>query len=84
MRTFIAIHTHEFGTSVKVFQSEAPADTIFNNFPEYDDLDEPDALSQSDFARRINVNFEPEKGETLVVQEFDASKHTPVDLSEFA
>lgn len=84
MRTFIAIHKHEYGTTVRVFQSEAPADTIFNNLPEYEDLDEPDALTQADFAKRINLNFEPEKQETLEVQEFDPAKHEPVDLSDFA
>jgi hypothetical protein len=83
MRNFIAIHSHEYGTTVTLFQSDTAADTIFNNLPECEDLDDPDALTQSDFARRINLNFEPAKGETLTVQEFEPADHDPVDLSDF-
>lgn len=84
MRTYIAIHKHEYGTSVRLFQSEQPADTIFNCLSEYEDDDAPEALTQADFAKRINLDFEPEKQETLEVQEFDPSQHEPVDFSDFA
>jgi hypothetical protein len=83
MSIFIAIHKHECGTSVKVFQCYDNAESVFNHLPEHESLDEPDALTQIDFASRININFEPDKGETLEVQKFDPTKHDFIDITEF-
>lgn len=83
MNTYVAIHKHEYGSTVRLFQSEQDAVAIFNRLPEYEDLDEPDTLTQADFASRLNLNYEPEKQETLEVQSFDPTKHEPVDFTDF-
>lgn len=82
---FIAIHTHEYGSSVKLFNSDDDAEVIFNALPnpEFGDEDEEDALTSIDFAKRINIDFEPEKGETLSVERFDPSTYDTLDFSDF-
>jgi hypothetical protein len=84
---FIAIHTHEYGTSVRVFPCDQDAAEIFNTMPDpefdtdWDDDDE--ALTRVDFAKRLNLNYEPEKGERLEVQRIHSADFTPVDFSDF-
>lgn len=86
MALFIAIHNHEYGTSVNLFNSDQDAEAIFNALPnpEFgDDEDEDSDLTRVEFASRININFEPELGETLTVEAVPYSKFDTVDFTDF-
>jgi hypothetical protein len=89
---YIAVHEHRFGKDIKIFASGDDAETIFANLDSDDSFgNEPDddvdsdmgVLTQVDFAKRINVDFEPELGETLTIHFIDADSFTAVDLSDF-
>lgn len=87
---YIAIHKHEYGTDVKVFTAtgvEDPAET-FNALPENDVVADDDgefgALTQVDFALRLNIDFEPEIGEELSIMFIDVDRFEDVNFSDFA
>lgn len=87
MGQFIAIHKHEYGTSVKLFKSAEDAEAIFNALPEHEGIDADEDITpftRADFAERININFEPELGETLEIESVDFDKFDTVDFSDLA
>lgn len=81
---FIAIHKHEYGTDVKVFASDDDVEEIFASLPEfYRFIDNPDGLTKVDFASRINIDFEPEKGESLEISFIDHESYDTVSFEDF-
>lgn len=73
---FLAIHTHKYGTDVKVFKSEEMADEIFAGLPVEDEI----LLDAVDFAKKINIDYEPDKDEELSVQFI---RHENFDIVSF-
>jgi hypothetical protein len=82
---FIAIHKHEYGQDVKLFNSGDDAVAIFYALPadQFDAEDADTDLTQVDFATRINVKYEPEKGETLDISLVPHETYQTLDFSDF-
>jgi hypothetical protein len=89
VRTFLAIHRHEYGTSVKVFHSDRDATAIFNALPnpefgEDEDDEDDEKPGRVDFARKLNSKYEPFLDETFEVQEILLDSIECIDFSEYA
>ena len=60
------------------------AEAIFNALPNPEfDFDADGDLTRIDFADLINIDYEPDKGETLTVELFNPENHEPVDFGDF-
>lgn len=80
-KLYIAIHKHEYGSTVILFKSEQPADQIFNALPDPDDWVDAE-FDRIDFAQRLNLDFEPYRDETLEVQEVQEANYDILDFSD--
>lgn len=79
LRMFVARHSHRFGVDFKIFQSREMADDIFAKLPETDVYE----LDSVDFARLLNIDFEPELGEELEIQWVNTTGWTVLDFTKF-
>lgn len=83
-KTFIAIHRHEYGYSMVLFNADADALEVIQKLPQDESEAEDDTmLTLVDFAQRINLDFEPEKGEELTFDVLDTTKYDTIDLTDF-
>lgn len=83
-KTFIAVHRHEYGYTMALFNADEDALEVINALPQDEsDTENPGDLTVVDFAKRININFEPEKGEELTFDTLDANKYDTIDLTDF-
>ena len=76
---FLAIHTHKHGTDVKVFKCDEMADEIFAGLPVEDDT----MLDAVDFAKRINIDYEPHLDEELSVELISHDTFDTVNFKDF-
>lgn len=85
MPKYAVIHTHRFGTTVAAFESETEdLGRIFSRLPESpDDEDDEESKTQVEFARRLNLDYEPENEESLEIHELLFDEWDTVDFSDF-
>ena len=85
LKTFIAVHKHEYGGTYALFKSSLDMEKIFNALPqtEFGDDEAEGTLTRVDFAYRLNLDYEPDREEELNVERIDVSKINEVDFSDF-
>ncbi|RCW64007.1 hypothetical protein DET61_11648 [Marinobacter nauticus] len=77
-KTHVLAHTHQYGTTRYLFVPpegfEVPYGSYFGGGEGSDGTDYPELMALVSF---MNVDYEPEKGETIDVAEMDETVHEP-------